>query len=52
MLDVEHRPDVDAGRQQFGNILPTFGMAAAGHIGVGEFIHQQQQAWLARQCGV
>ena len=42
MLDVERGPYVDAGRQQFVDILPALGMTAAGHIAVGIFVHQQQ----------
>ena len=48
MLDVERGPDIDAGRQQFVDVLPALGMAAAGHVGVGIFI-DQQQARPARQ---
>ena len=48
MLDVERGPDVDAGRQQFVDVLPALGMAAAGHVGVGVFV-DQQQARPARQ---
>jgi len=51
MLDVERGPDIDAGGQQFVDILPALGMAAAGHIGVGIFV-DQQQARPARQRGV
>ena len=42
MLDVERGPDVDAGSQQLVDVLPALGMAAAGHIGVGVFVDQQQ----------
>jgi hypothetical protein len=38
MLDVERRPDIDAGIEQFGDILVALWMAAIGRIGVGEFI--------------
>ena len=48
VLDVERGPDVDAGGQHFVDILPALGMAAAGHIGVGVFV-DQQQARPARQ---
>ena len=51
MLDVERGPDVDAGRQQLVDILPALGMAAAGNVGVGVFIDQQQFR-PARQRGV
>ena len=51
MLDIERRPDVDAGGQQFVDILPALGMAAAGHVGVGKFV-DQQQVRTARQRGV
>ena len=42
MLDVERGPDVDAGRQQLVDVLPALRMAAAGHVGVGIFVDQQQ----------
>ena len=51
MLDVQRRPNVDAGLKQFIDVLPTFGMAAAGDIGVRVFI-DQQQIWPPRQCGI
>ena len=39
MLDVYRRYHTDAGIEQFHHILPSFGVAAAFHIGVGKFIH-------------
>ena len=48
MLDVERGPDIDAGGQQFVDVLPALGMAAARHVGVGVFV-DQQQARPARQ---
>ena len=48
MLDVERGPHVDAGGEQFVDVLPALGMAAAGHVGVGVFV-DQQQARPARQ---
>ena len=51
MLDVQRRPDVDAGGEQFVDVLPALGMAAAGHVGMGVFV-DQQQARPARQRGV
>ena len=42
MLDIECRPDVDARGQQLLDILPALGMAAAGNVGVGIFVDQQQ----------
>ncbi len=42
MLDVQRRPDVDAGGQQLLDVLPALGMARARDIGVGAFVHQQE----------
>ncbi|MNM67889.1 hypothetical protein D3C81_794330 [compost metagenome] len=42
VLDVDRGVDVDAGGQQFLNVLPALGMAAAGGIGVGQFVDQGQ----------
>ena len=40
MLDVEGGPHVDAGAEQFFHVLPAFGVARAGHVAVGQFVHQ------------
>ena len=42
MLDIECRPDVDAGSEQLVDVLPALRMAAARHVGVGVFVDQQQ----------
>ncbi len=42
MLDIEGRPDIDPGVQQFDRVFPAFGMTAAGDVGVGEFVEQEQ----------
>ncbi len=42
MLDVQGGVDVDAGVQQLRHVLPALGVAAAGGIRVGQFIHQDQ----------
>ncbi|MNZ89241.1 hypothetical protein D3C78_1081520 [compost metagenome] len=42
MLDIQRRIDVDALRQNLLNIHITLGMAAAGGIGVSQFIDQNQ----------
>ena len=42
MLDVQRRPDVDAGRQQLFHILPALGMTRTRGVGVGVFVDQQQ----------
>ena len=42
VLDVECGPDVDAGRQQLVHVLPALGMTAAGDVGVGVFVDQQE----------
>ena len=41
MLDVESRIDVDALVQQFQDVEVALGVAAAGRIGVGEFVDQR-----------
>ncbi len=51
VLDVERRIDVDAGGQQFLDILVALLVPAAGRVGVGELVHQHQLG-LARQDGV
>jgi len=51
MLDVQRGPYINAGRQQFVDILPALGVAAAGHVGMGIFV-DQQQVRPPRQCGV
>ena len=51
MLDIERRPDVDAGVEQFLDVLPAFGMAAVGRVGVREFVDDDELG-LARQGGV
>ncbi|CUS44389.1 hypothetical protein MGWOODY_Smn1161 [hydrothermal vent metagenome] len=43
MLDVEGREDVDAGVEQFLDILPALGVAAALDIGVGELVDQHER---------
>ncbi len=40
VLDVQRRVHVDARGQQFLDILPALGVAAALDIGMGEFVHQ------------
>ncbi|MNG93951.1 hypothetical protein D3C79_529430 [compost metagenome] len=42
VLDVDRGIDVDACSQQFLDILPALGVAAAGHIAVGQFIDEGQ----------
>ncbi len=51
MLDVQRRPDIDAGVEQLLDIEPALGMAAVGRIGVGELIDDDQLR-LPRQGGV
>jgi hypothetical protein len=51
VLDVEGGIDVDAGIDQFDDILPAFGVAAARGVGVGEFVHQDE-AGVAGKRGV
>ncbi|KAG0756219.1 hypothetical protein G6F22_020364 [Rhizopus arrhizus] len=42
MLHVQRGPDVDAGRQQFLDVLPALGVAGTGCVRVRQFIHQDQ----------
>ncbi|PBJ15270.1 hypothetical protein BSG18_57610 [Pseudomonas ogarae] len=42
MLDIDGGVDIDASREQFLNVLPALGMATAGGIAVGQFVHQDQ----------
>ncbi|MNL82436.1 hypothetical protein D3C87_2098160 [compost metagenome] len=51
MLDIEGRPHVDTGVDQFSDILIALGMTRAARIGVRQLIHDQQ-ARLSRQRGV
>src|SRR5215469_6847391 len=51
MLDVEGGPDVNAGGEQFLDVLPSLGMATPGYIGVGKFVNQEQ-ARMSRQGGI
>lgn len=48
MLDVDRRENVDPSRKQFFDILPAFGVPAAGDVGVREFVHQHESRF-ARQ---
>ena len=40
VLDVERGPDVDAGVEQLGDVHVALGVAAAGGVGVGEFVDE------------
>ena len=42
VLDVDRSEDVDAGGEQFLNVLPALGVATAGGVAVGQFVHQHQ----------
>ena len=42
VLDVQRGIDVDAGGEQFLDVQIALGMAAAGGVGVGQFIDQHQ----------
>ena len=48
MLDVERRPHIDAGREQFLDVLPALGMTAVRSVGVSELVDDDQLG-LARQ---
>ena len=41
VLDIDRGIDVDAARQQFLDVEIALGMAAAGDVGVGEFVDQR-----------
>jgi hypothetical protein len=51
MLHIDRAVDVDAGGEQLMHVLPAFGMARAGDVGMGQFVHQDQRR-TARQCAV
>ena len=42
VLDVERGPDVDAGVEQVSDVFPALGVAAAGGIGVGELVDEDE----------
>ncbi|KWV86860.1 hypothetical protein PFLmoz3_03597 [Pseudomonas fluorescens] len=42
MLDVDRSEHVDAGGEQFLDVLPAFFMTTAGSVAVGQFVHQHQ----------
>src|SRR5471030_2260485 len=43
MLDVDGGEHVDAGVEQFLDILPALGMARTGRVGMRQFVHQDQR---------
>ena len=51
VLHVERGVHIDACGQQLLDVLPALGVARARHVGVRQFV-DQQQAGLARQCAV
>ena len=42
MLDVQRGVDVDAGLEQLLDVLPALGVTAAGGIGVGQLVHEDE----------
>lgn len=40
VLDVDGRPDIDPGIENVLDFLPSFCMAQAGGVGVGEFVDE------------
>lgn len=42
VLDVDGGGHVDAGVEEFPDVLPAFGVAAAGGVGVGEFVDERE----------
>ena len=51
VLDVDGGDDVDAGLQQFLDVLPALGVARAGHVGVRELVDERDLR-LAGEHGV
>jgi hypothetical protein len=51
MLNVERAVDVDAGCQQFLDVLPALGVARTGEVGMRQFVHQDKTG-PARQGGI
>ena len=43
VLDVERRPDVDAGAEQLVDVLPALGVARSGDVGVRELVDEDQR---------
>ncbi len=43
MLDVDGGDDVDARLEQLFDVLPTLGVARAGHVGVRELVHERDR---------
>ncbi|HVV82621.1 MAG TPA: hypothetical protein VHE35_06055 [Kofleriaceae bacterium] len=43
VLDVERRVDVDAGVEQIDDVLPPLEVAAAGRVGVGQLVDEDQR---------
>ncbi len=50
VLDVDRGVDVDAGGEQLLDVLPALGVAAAGCIAVGQFVHQRQRGRVGEQA--
>ena len=42
VLDVDGGQDVDPGVEEFFDVLPAFGVAAAGNVGVRVFVHDRR----------
>ena len=42
MLDIDRCVNINSGIQQFLNILITLGVPTSFHIGMGQFVHQNQ----------
>jgi hypothetical protein len=51
VLDVERRPDVDAGGDELVDVLPALGVARSRDVRVRELV-DEDQCGLARQGGV
>ena len=51
MLDVDGGPDIDAGGEQVFNVLPALWVARARHVGVRQFI-DEDECGLSRQRGI
>ena len=50
MLNVEGGVNVDAAVQQFHHVLPALGVAGPLHVGVGQFVHQDEPGFPQKGC--
>ncbi len=50
MLNIERRPDVDAGSQQLLDVLPALGVPAIGFVGVSKLVDDDQLGFTRQRC--